>query len=51
MTESRHAEPASQHLFLGWRHAYQVLAEFIKPRLLGLIVSQLDRRLCVEAMK
>jgi len=36
---------------LGWRHAYQVLADFIELRLLGLIVSQLDRRLCVEALK
>jgi len=28
-----------------------VLADFIKLRLLGLITTQLDRRLCVEAMK
>ena len=51
MTESRYAKPASQHLSLGWRHAYQVLAEFIKLRLLGLIVSQLDCRLCVGALE
>jgi hypothetical protein len=51
MTKSRYAEPALQHLSFGWRHAHQVLADFTKLRLLGLTVSQLDRRLCVEALK